>query len=67
MANTKADSAQNAWPRQSYNKLIENDPQIVKVPLETMDWGSRGSMMGRASKATQNGKLGIRHIPNGGK
>lgn len=64
--NFSADVNNNAYPRTKFSKLIEDDPQIVKVPLDSMDWGSRGSMMGRAEKATRNGKLGIRHVPNEG-
>lgn len=66
MSKFTTDQVNNAFPRSKFNSLIENDPQIVRVDLDTMDWGSRGSAMGRAAKATQNGKLGIKHVPNGG-
>jgi hypothetical protein len=29
------------WP--SLNKIVENDPQIVKVPMDTAEWGARMS------------------------
>lgn len=32
------------WPNPTYNKLIETDPQIVKVSLDYFSWGSRPSM-----------------------
>lgn len=41
------------WPGPSYNRIIETDPQIVKVPgasaeiLGGFGWGSRPSLFGR--------------------
>jgi len=35
------------WPGPSYNRIIESDPQIVKVPLDYMGWGSRSSIFGQ--------------------
>lgn len=34
------------FPAPNYNRIIESDPQIVKVPLDTMGWGSRMSAFG---------------------
>ena len=39
------------FPGPTYNRLIETDPQIVKVPMDNMGWGARLSIMG-------NGALG---------
>lgn len=33
------------FPAPSYNSIIETDPQIVKVPLDYMGWGSRKSAL----------------------
>ena len=65
MANMK--SQNTAWPNQSFNSLIENDPQIVKVPMDNVDFGSRKGTMSkaRAPESGGNGKMGIQHV--GGK
>ena len=63
MASTK-ETSDGGWPRQPFNKLIDEDPQIVRVPLENLDWGSRPSQMKRIE--SRNG-MDIKHIPNGGK
>lgn len=34
------------FPGPSINRLIENDAQIVKIPLDNMGWGSRPSIFG---------------------
>lgn len=31
------------FPGPNINRIIDSDPQIVKVPMEKMDWGSRMS------------------------
>ena len=35
------------FPGPNYNRLIENDAQIVKVPMDTFGWGSRQSLFGQ--------------------
>lgn len=37
--------AEKSFPGPSINRLIDNDPQIVKVPLDYMGWGSRPSAL----------------------
>lgn len=32
------------FPGPQYNSLIETDPQIVKINLDTVEWGSRASL-----------------------
>ena len=32
------------FPGPSYNRLIENDPQIVKVGMDFYGWGARSSI-----------------------
>jgi len=35
------------FPGPTYNRIIETDPQIIKVPLDNMGWGARLSVMGK--------------------
>ena len=35
------------WPNPTYNRIIETDPQIVKVPLDHFQWGSKNSIMAK--------------------
>ena len=62
MANFKTGG--NAWPNADHNKLIENDPMIVKVPMDNVDWGSRKGIMAKARNAESGGnsRLGIKHV-----
>lgn len=62
MAGTKSNDS--SFPQQPYNKLIDEDPQIVRVPLANVDWGSRPSTM---NKLPNNNGMSIKHIPNTGK
>lgn len=34
------------FPGPNYNKLIETDPQIVKIALNEVEWGTRKSVQG---------------------
>lgn len=61
MARTK--STDTSFPQQPFNKLIDDDPQIVRVPLENVDWGSRPSVM---KKVENRNGIDIKHIPNSG-
>lgn len=63
MANTKGQTG-NDWPTQPFNKLIDEDPQIVKVPMTHMDWGSRESTMKKVQ--VRNDGLNVKNIPNEG-
>ena len=42
MANFKTQTGQG-YPSTQYDKLTENDPMIVKVPMDNVDFGSRKS------------------------
>lgn len=68
MANWKSQSS-NDWPATGYNKIIDNDPMIVRVPLDNVDWGSRKSQMSRVmrSEGENPQRLGIKHVPSNGK
>ncbi len=62
------------FPGPNINRLIENDPQIVKIPMDNMGWGSRASTWGRMSSdpRSQNPsqptapEATIRHVKNEG-
>jgi hypothetical protein len=62
MARTK--SQDSSFPQQPFNKLIDEDPQIVRVPLDNVDWGSRPSIM---KKIENRNGMSIKHIPNSGR
>lgn len=34
------------FPGPNYNRIIESDPQIVKVPMDQAGWGARTSIFG---------------------
>lgn len=58
------------WPGPNINRLIEHDPQIVKIPMDNVQWGARPSIMPKGhdpkgSKSGQapgtSGEMSIRH------
>ena len=51
------------WPDPAFNKLIEDDPQIVRVPLESLEIGSRPSQMKRIDSRNS---MKIDHEPSKG-
>lgn len=55
--------ANKNFPGPNINRLIENDPQIIKIALDKMDWGSRP---GSASmpKSMEDGTKTIKHVSN---
>ncbi len=63
MAGFKTNSGQG-YPNTEYNKIIDNDPMIIKVPMDNVDFGSRKGMMAKARNPESggNGKLGIEHV-----
>lgn len=48
------------FPGPNINHLIEEDRQIVKVPMEKMDIGARSSTMGKTTKDKNIGT--IQHV-----
>ena len=48
--------ADKNFPGPNINRIIETDPQIVKIPLDDMGWGSRKSMFSelKGSPVTQD-------------
>lgn len=53
-----------AWPSPGHDSLIENDPMIVKVPMDNVDFGSRKGTMAKVRNPASggNGRLGIKHV-----
>ena len=51
-----------AWPSTPHDSLIENDPMIVKVPMDNVDWGARKGTMAKARGGNSNSRLGIKHV-----
>lgn len=53
-----------AWPSTSHDSLVDNDPMIVKVPMDNVDFGSRKGTMSKARQPESggNGRLGIKHV-----
>lgn len=45
------------------NTIKDNDPQIMKVPMDKVDFGFRKS----AAPPMQNTGMTLTHIPNGGR
>jgi hypothetical protein len=57
-------STGQGWPDAGHNKLVENDPMIVKVPMDNVDFGARKGTMAKARNPESggNGRLGIKHV-----
>lgn len=56
--------ANKNFPGPNVNRLIENDPQIVKVPMDYMGWGARASVMPKGEAAPAAPQMGIKHVSN---
>jgi hypothetical protein len=44
------------FPGPNYNKLIEQDSQIVKIDLDIMEWGARMSVFPKGANPDSPGK-----------
>lgn len=44
------------------NRVIDSDPQIIRIPLEKTDWGFRKSQQ----PDVRAEGMGLKHIPNSG-
>lgn len=51
------------FPGPKYNQVIENDPQIIKINEDHMEWGARKSGQ---PKSLNNEDLKIEHVKNQG-
>lgn len=52
------------FPGPNYNRIIESDPQIVKVDMENAEWGARKPATNAASKTWKDNKMTIKHVSN---
>ena len=43
--------ANKNFPGPNINRLIDSDPQIIKVPMDETGWGSRKSSMARLNNS----------------
>lgn len=50
------------FPGPTYNRIIETDPQIVKVDMNKMDWGARPSAQPSGNAAPSAPEMTIRHV-----
>lgn len=50
------------FPGPTYNRIIETDPQIVKVPLDSMGWGARASAQPKGDAAPSAPQMTIKHV-----
>jgi hypothetical protein len=59
----------NDYPATPWNKIIETDPMIVKVPLDSIDWGSRRTQMARVKSMDgfKENRMAIKHVADNGK
>ena len=55
-----------AWPSTQYDSLRDEDPMVVKVPMDNVDIGATKSTMAKArtGESGGNGRMGIRHVKN---
>ena len=50
------------FPGPNINRLIDEDPQIIKVPMEKMGWGSRPSGLPQGDAAPKASEMTIKHV-----
>ena len=55
--------ASKNFPGPNINRLIDQDPQIVKVPMEDMGWGARKS----AQPKDIANSMTVKHVNSGDK
>lgn len=69
MANFKQSNQGNDWPSTSTNKVVDNDPMIVRVPLDEVEFGSRKSTMAnvRNQDGFKENKMDVKHVPDANK
>jgi hypothetical protein len=47
----------NNWPGPTYNRLIETDPQIIKVSMDIMEWGARNAIFPKGTDPNRPGAI----------
>lgn len=58
--------ANATFPGPKYTKVIENDKQIVQVPLDHAGWGARPVSTNGATTNTEKGVTGLKHVKSEG-
>ena len=53
--------ASKNFPGPNITRLIDEDPQIIKVPMDKMGWGARPSAMPKDGKAPSAPEMTIKH------
>ena len=48
------------FPGPNYNKLIETDPQIVKIDLNKVEWGARSDVLAMCKPSAP--EMTIKHV-----
>ena len=56
--------ASKNFPGPNINRIIDQDPQIVKIPLDTMGWGARNSALPKGEKAPTAPEMTVKHTSN---
>lgn len=51
-----------AFPGPTYNRIIESDPQIIKVPFDHMGWGARASAQPSGDAAPKASEMTLKHV-----
>lgn len=46
----------------SFTKVIDEDPQFIRVPLKHSEWGSRMSTMNNINQPDD--AVNLKHVPN---
>ena len=65
MANFRSSpQGNNDWPSTSLNKIVDEDPMIIRVPLAEVDIGARKSMLARVmgTDGFKERRLDILHV-----
>lgn len=67
MANFKSSpQGNNDWPSTPHNKLVENDPMIVLVPMAACDIGDAALSKAKSAASGHNSRMAIKHTEGKG-
>jgi hypothetical protein len=50
------------FPGPTYNRIIESDSQIIKVPMDKMGWGARASAQPNGDAAPKAPEMTLKHV-----
>jgi len=54
------------FPGPTYNRIIESDPQIVKVPMDHMGFGARATALPKGEASPSAPEMTIKHVESVG-